>query len=85
MAMSKPVIATQVDGSREIIQHNKNGILIEPKNEEMLVDAMLELIGNRNLRIELGKAARQTITERFDVCEMTKKIENLYVNVLSQN
>ena len=83
--MSKPVIATQVDGSREIIRHNKNGILIEPKNEEMLVEALLELIKNKNLRIELGKAARQTITENFDVCKMTKKIESLYTNVLSEN
>jgi glycosyltransferase involved in cell wall biosynthesis len=85
MAMSKPVIATQVDGSREIIRHNKNGILIEPKNEEMLVEALLELIKNKNLRIELGKAARQTITQNFDVCKMTKKIESLYTNVLSEN
>ncbi|HEX5154987.1 MAG TPA: glycosyltransferase family 4 protein [Parafilimonas sp.] len=85
MAMSKPVIATQVDGSCEIIQHNKNGILIEPKNEKMLVEAMLELISNKNLRTELGKAARQTITENFDVCKMTKKIESLYANVLSEN
>jgi len=85
MAMSKPVIATQVDGSREIIQHKKNGLLIEPKNEEMLVEAMLELIRNKNLRSELGKEARQTITENFDVCKMTKKIEGLYANVLFEN
>jgi glycosyltransferase involved in cell wall biosynthesis len=75
MAMSKPVIATEVDGSREIIQHNKNGILIGSKNEEMLVKAMLQLIRNENLRIELAKAARQTITENFDVCKMTKRLK----------
>ena len=44
-----------------------------------------KLIKNKNLRIELGKAARQTITENFDVCKMTKKIESLYTNVLSEN
>ncbi|MFT4155793.1 glycosyltransferase family 4 protein [Parafilimonas sp.] len=85
MAMSKPVIATKVDGSSEIIHHNKNGLLIEPQQDEALSTAMLELMNNETLRTALGKAARQTITDNFDVCKMTRQIENIYSNILSNN
>ena len=85
MAMAKPVIATKVDGSSEIIHHKKNGLLIEPQRDEMLSGAMLELMNNETLRNELAKAARQTITSNFDVCKMTRQIENIYTNILSDN
>ncbi|MBV9962985.1 MAG: glycosyltransferase family 4 protein [Parafilimonas sp.] len=85
MAMCKPVIATNVDGSVEIIQNNKNGILINPQNKKMLVDALNNLISNKNLRTQLGNTARETIVKDFDVCKMTKKIEAVYTNVLSEN
>jgi len=85
MAMRKPVIVTNVDGSSEIIQHNKNGILIDQQNEQMLADAMLTLVNNKNVRNKLGEQARQTIIKDFDVCKMTKSIEDVYTNVLSKN
>jgi glycosyltransferase involved in cell wall biosynthesis len=85
MAMCKPVIATNVDGSCEIINHNQNGILIEPQQEKMLSNSILELIENENLRSILGNAARLTVTMNFDVCKMTKEIENVYTNILSHN
>jgi glycosyltransferase involved in cell wall biosynthesis len=85
MAMSKPVIATKVDGSSEIIQHNKNGILVDQQNEQMLADAMLTLVRDKNLRNKLGEQARQTIIKDFDVCKMTKRIEEVYTNILSKN
>ena len=84
MAMQKPVIASKVDGSKEIIEHKKNGILIDPKNIQMLAGAMYELIENESLRIQLGNAARKTITESFDVHKMTKKIEAIYNGALSK-
>jgi glycosyltransferase involved in cell wall biosynthesis len=85
MAMRKAVIATEVDGSVEIIQNKKNGILIKPQNVQMLAEAIKELINNNNLRKELAEAAQQTILNDFDVKKMTKKIEDVYINVLSKN
>lgn len=85
MAMCKPVIATKVDGSNEIIQHNKNGVLIEQQNIQMLADSIISLINNKDLRNKLGEAARQTVIKDFDVCKMTRKIEDVYLNVLSKN
>lgn len=85
MAMGKPVIATKVDGSVEIIEDGKNGFIIEPQNKHALIEALNKLINNKELRIQLGEAARQTIINEFDVCKMTKKIEDVYTSVLSKN
>lgn len=85
MAMRKAVIATEVDGSLEIIQNKKNGILIKPQNVQILAEAIKELISNNHLRKELAEAAQQTILNDFDVKKMTKKIEDVYINVLSKN
>lgn len=85
MAMRKAVIATEVDGSVEIIQNKKNGILVKPQNIQMLTDAIKELISNNSLKTKLAIAAQQTILNDFDVKNMTKKIEDVYLNVLHQN
>ncbi len=85
MAMRKPVIATEVDGSLEIIQHKKNGLLIKPQNKTMLVNAVTELLNDETLRNRLAKEAHQTIINDFDVKQMTKKIENVYKNILHKN
>ena len=51
----------------------------------MLTDAIKELIRNNSLKTELAIKAQQTILNDFDVKKMTKKIENVYLNVLHQN
>lgn len=85
MAMCKSVIASNVDGSVEIVENDINGLLIEPQNLQMLVDALNRLLNNKELRYKLGLAARETIVKDFDVCTMTKKIEAIYKNILSEN
>ncbi len=85
MAMRKPVIATEVDGSMEIIQHKKNGLLIKPENITMLVNAVVELINDEQFRNRLASEAHQTIINEFDVKKMTKKIEDVYNNILHKN
>ncbi|MBS1745946.1 MAG: glycosyltransferase [Bacteroidetes bacterium] len=85
MAMGKPVVATKVDGSVEIIENGKNGILVAPQKKQELIEAINNLIRDKDSRKKLGTAARQTIINEFDVCTMTKKIEDVYTKVLSKN
>jgi glycosyltransferase involved in cell wall biosynthesis len=83
MSMGKAVIATNVDGTKEIIKNNENGLLIETSNlTQDLTEAILHLSTNENLRNQLGINAKKTIQENFSASEMTKKIENLYAQVL---
>jgi len=85
MAMEKPVIASNVDGTKELILHHRNGVLIEPQQlSEQLVPSLLNLINNSDKCRQYGREARKTVLERFSVLSMTKKVENCYHSLIGQ-
>jgi glycosyltransferase involved in cell wall biosynthesis/GT2 family glycosyltransferase len=67
MAMKLPVISTNVTGIPEIVEDGVSGILVPPHDENALAGAIVKLIENDNLRMELGKNARKRVEERFDI------------------
>lgn len=83
MAMGTAVVATNVDGSREIVKHLENGWLIEPRSAEMLANAIVKLHTEKFFRAMLQKNAVKTILERYSIHSMTRKIEDLYQEVLN--
>lgn len=60
-----PIVATDVGGTREIIEHYKTGLLIPFGSVEMLQERISELIKDRNLRTLLGENARRFIKESY--------------------
>ncbi|MBV4358283.1 glycosyltransferase family 4 protein [Pinibacter aurantiacus] len=84
MAMGKAIIATAADGTREVIQHNNNGILLPMENvEDNLAAAIVDLANDPDKRKKLGDAARATISERFSADKMTREIEKIYLKLLN--
>ena len=65
MAMEKSVIATNAGGLPEIIADGKTGLLIEPRNVEAIANAIERILDDENLRISLGRSARQDALRRF--------------------
>lgn len=82
MAMGKAVIATNVNGSREVVNHKENGLLIEPKDTAALVDAILQLYQQPELREKLQTQAKNTINDRYNVVHMTRNTEEIYRQVM---
>ncbi len=78
MAMKKPVIATHVDGTSELISNNVNGLLIEPGSVPELKNALLKLATNDDIRKKMGLAAYQVAKENHDVNKMVHNVELLY-------
>lgn len=78
MAAGKPVIATDVGGNQEIIRHGESGILIPPRNSEMLADSILILLENKTLASKLGLAARKVVEEKFSINCMIDNYIKLY-------
>ncbi len=83
MAWGLPVIVTPVGGIPEVVNHNQNGLLVQPGNQEQLVQAMQNLIRDENLRISLGTAARRRV-ECFDVKNYIASLFALYTSVVRQ-
>jgi glycosyltransferase involved in cell wall biosynthesis len=80
MAWGLPVIVTPVGGIPEVIHDGKNGLLVQPGNQEQLVQAMQNLIRDESLRIAMGTAARSSV-ECLDVKNYIASLLALYASV----
>jgi glycosyltransferase involved in cell wall biosynthesis len=78
MAMGKAVVATRVDGTKEVIQHEVNGLLVEPGDLSALAAALVRLGKDAGLRDSLRCKALDTIQEQYNAGVMTRKIEAVY-------
>ena len=82
MACAKPVVATNVGGIPEIVEHNRTGILVPPAEVAPLADALALLLGNEVLRAQFGRMGRKRFLDRFDSRTMAAKYQMLYDSLL---
>ena len=78
MAVGKAVIATAVDGTRELVDHGRNGWLIAPQAPLQLAAAIHHLAADAHLRQALGEQAARTVQHHFTLPGMTRQVEQLY-------
>lgn len=81
MALGKPVIATEVGGVAEIVDHFRNGFLIPPRDTVWLYEAVLTLLSNPLLRRRFGQKAREKIEKDFPLHTMVRETEELYLRL----
>jgi len=84
-AMGVPVVATNVGGVPEAVTHGITGILVEPKSEQDLADAILTLIKNPDLRMQMGKAGRQHVLDKYDWNVNITAMQELYIDILHRS
>ncbi len=77
MAMAKPVIAPKTDNIEEIIDDGVNGFLFELNNKDDLVNIILKLVSDKNLRDVVGRSARQKIEQGCTWENNAKKVIDL--------
>ena len=82
MSMGKVVIATPVDGTKEIVSHDLNGLLFPVRDEQKLAEAIMAVHQDKELRKRLGVYAMATVQEKFTLESMVKEIENHYKQML---
>lgn len=74
MSSGCAVIASGAGGVIEIIDSEKNGLLVSPGRPRELADAIIKLITDANLRKQLGTAARQKVIEKFSAAKFADDI-----------
>lgn len=77
MACELPVVATRVGGVAELVEHDRNGLLVAPGDPVALQDALRKLAGRPALGRRLGSAARTTVAARFDRTRETARLARL--------
>ncbi|MCD6505951.1 glycosyltransferase, partial [Candidatus Poribacteria bacterium] len=78
-----PIVATDVGGIPEAVEHGLNGFLIPPRSPQQMAIALLKLIHDPELREKLSIQARKRAVERFSIKAMIKAYQALYEEVIS--
>lgn len=79
LAAGCPVVATAVDGTPEVVVHEKTGLTVPPGDPRALAKAVCRLLGSPELRKSLASAGRAWVLERFSTERMTERIQQLYL------
>ncbi len=82
MGSGKPVVATQVAGTPEVVIDGETGVLVPPKDAESLAEAILQLLQDDALRRKMGKKGRELVKEKYSNERMVKAHKMLYQNLI---
>lgn len=78
MAMARPVVATAVDGSVELVRPNETGILVPPGDVGALAAALLDLSRDSDRREMMGTRAREVAQRDHGIERTIARLEALY-------
>ncbi len=81
MAAARPVIATRVGGTPELVLDGKTGLLVERNDPDGLAAAMLTLLGDDALRSALGAAGRQHLESLAGAGGSVDRLLDVYAGV----
>ena len=81
ISLGLPVVSTDCNyGPNEIIENGENGLLVPVADPEKLASAILKLIGNKELRLKLGKKAEER-ARHFSHDRMVSSYEEVFMNL----
>ncbi len=81
MAHARPVVATPVGGTPEVVVDGETGLLVPPRDPAALAGALRRLLEDPDFARRLGEAGRRRVAERFSLDAMTKRILMMYDEV----
>ena len=80
-ALGKPILATSVDGTPEVVLHGETGWLVPAANSAELAKAMCHLLGDPDLRRRLGERAREYVVQHYSFSRVVAETEQLYLRL----
>ena len=78
MALSRPVVASNVGGIPEMVEDGRTGLLVPPRDRDALAAAITRLLLDHPLADMLARAGHDLVHERFCLELMVRAIEDLY-------
>jgi colanic acid/amylovoran biosynthesis glycosyltransferase len=80
MAAGAPVVSTRVSGIPELIEDEREGLLVAPQDSPALAEALARLLDDAALRRRLAVAARAKIEREFDAAREANKLLELFAH-----
>ena len=82
MASARPVIATDVGGTTEVVSHGETGLLVPPEDAGSLADAITTLLEDPVLAARLAARGRALVEREFSATVMSERVAQLYDQLL---
>jgi glycosyltransferase involved in cell wall biosynthesis len=82
MSAGLPIVASRVGGNAELVQHDANGLLIEPDNVAQLRSALCQLAEQPQLRARFGAANRSVVEQRHGWRSVARCYEAVFQDAL---
>lgn len=79
-----PAVVTDVGGNPNIVSHGYNGFLCKPDDAKDMAAKLSLLLEDKLLMAQIGKNARTTVLDRFNLSDMVRKYELLYESFISE-
>jgi glycosyltransferase involved in cell wall biosynthesis len=77
MAMGRAIITTDAPGCRETVVNGKNGLLVRPRDEEALFQAMKNLLEQPLLVAQMGENSRDYAAKKFEAKAVARAVMTL--------
>jgi glycosyltransferase involved in cell wall biosynthesis len=82
-AAGRPIVATDVPGCREVVRQGREGFLVPVGDTDAAARALVQLAGDRALRLRLGAAANVRFQERFTLAAVEAAFARLYRSLIA--
>ncbi|HEX8720881.1 MAG TPA: glycosyltransferase family 4 protein [Pyrinomonadaceae bacterium] len=82
LACGVPVVATETEGAREIVEDGVAGLLVPSGDVRAMAEAVASLLEDGERRRSFGARAREVARERFDLARMVEATEKVYEEAL---
>lgn len=82
MASGIPNLSTKVGGIPELIQHNRNGYLVDAGDTQAMVETLKKFLKNENYRKKISQKSRETIIEKYGLPAYLLQWNQIYIKQL---
>jgi len=83
MAFALPVVAFARGGVAEIIEHGRNGVLVQKASAQAMARVAGRMLGDRELKERLSRAALETVTSRYSSDHMIDDTAQIFEELIS--
>lgn len=80
-AFKKPVVVTNVGSIPEVVEDGLTGFIVPPRNSELLANAIIKILKNDSLRIQMGENAYRKMKDELSWDKIAGKTVEVYENI----
>ena len=84
MAMEKALVTSDIGWAKEVMVDGETGFTVDPKNHQQYSEKVLLLLNDQKLAVQMGKAARKRVVEKFSTEVVGEQNARLYEGVVQR-